>query len=506
MKIKLRLLCLFAIALTTLKTKAQNVYFNGIQFAENVPPAFTQCKDYKTYDIAMIPLSKPGDESVDYEKLNYQIKLGETKRAAVGDYHVVGIISKLKGKLASKSSALIDISLAVSLYDKFGNLLKETAINRDAFLINLGRELNEVERKDQPLLYTLMVQNTFDTALLGFNRSLKGMTIYPEYAFAALKDIKKLPELKEFETQVNKISSISNSENTTIKTTIESYIPFWEKMANYTGEGDVNEVKRAALQNLISYYTYTKSLVKANEYLAAYKPIDKVEKALFGLVRTKNSEVSERRINEMAEYMNAVSGTSTGARTTLVTANELADLTAFFIIENATITLKGKKNSGVYTGRIKLSKLNNTPSEAGVLDLDKKSTPIVIVGKDASGATAAFTANISDVVTIKTTNGDLFIQKNIGASFGMGGTNTLMKNSYSSDKIAVYRAYFPKSDSYVIKKAGDEDGFTESILKGRKKLFKYLSDCAIIETKLKEGSLNENEAIEKIAELFTNCK
>ena len=508
MKIYYKSLIAVAISITFFVSPlfSQNTVYQGISLPQQLNGSHKHCKDYTTYDLAMVPLLKSSTEAVDYEKLPYEIKLANTKKVATdGEYHVIAVLRGMIAKLTSKSTANVNVKLGVTLFDKFGKKLDETTLNRDAFFISLGRTFNNDEIKDESLISRVIIQNAIDTALAGFNNSLIPGTMDPEFNYATLKDVKDKPELKEFHKQIEDLKEVLFKNPNAVKTTLDGFLPYWEKMSNYAGEGDVNEVKRAAYQNLINYYLYSKNTTKAKEYLDLYKPIDKVESAAWGLVKQKNSDICEKWINRFSNYVDGQNySPATDAR--IVTQSEMINEVSYYIFEKSTITLKGKKNAGVYNGRLKILKLINIEAESGVLDLDKKTTSIAVIGKNEKGEDVSFSALLSEIASVKTETGDLLIQRNIGASFGMGGTSTLLKSSYKSDKIVVYRAEFPKSDNYLIVKNGDDDGYMDSILKGRKKMIKYFSDCAELYEKLKNGTVSESEAIEKIAEMYTNCK
>ena len=64
----------------------------------------------------------------------------------------------------------------------------------------------------------------------------------------------------------------------------------------------------------------------------------------------------------------------------------------------------------------------------------------------------------------------------------------------------------PEGSDYFIAKANDKEGFVYSILKGKKKLVQYFSDCPGMEEKFKNKTISDGESIEKIAAIYTECK
>jgi hypothetical protein len=298
---------------------------------------------------------------------------------------------------------------------------------------------------------------------------------------------------------------IAKKDQAAIKAKLEAYTPYWEKMTAYAGEGEVNEVKRAALQNLILSNLFTNKMDKINDYIALYKPIDKVESLAFGLLKMKHSEDGEK----LLKLMNPSAGLqpiATGGAIKEVTLAQLVENERFIVINNSTITLKGSRNPGVYTGKIKIAKLPVGESNGNIISLDIREDEIFIEGKDATGAAKTFSAASRDIELVRADNGDQFTYKVFGSAFGVGGIGTILKSSYSSDKITVFRAVIPEGSDYFIAKANDKEGFVYSILKGKKKLIEYFSDCPGMEEKFKNKTISDNESIEKIAAIYTECK
>ena len=213
------------------------------------------------------------------------------------------------------------------------------------------------------------MQCAMDTLLQPFFNKMSGYSKKATFTIAQLGDVKDKPELKEFEAQVKEILKASYNKGTAeFKAAAEKYVPAWEKAAAYAGEGDVNEVKRAAYQNLATYYLFTGDPQKAKEYIELYKPIDKVQSMMMGMVKYKESENLEKTLAELYPVNDAKPFDTGGA---LVSLDDLVDTEKFISIDG-TIALKGKKDAGSYTGKIKISKL---PQEASgnIIDLDGNS-------------------------------------------------------------------------------------------------------------------------------------
>ena len=333
-----------------------------------------------------------------------------------------------------------------------------------------------------------------------------GVTITKEVFFAGLTDVNKMPELKEFQKPIQELYPVIAKKNpAAIKALLETYTPYWEKMTVYAGECEANEVKRAAFQNLILSNLLTGKMDKINEYIALYKPIDKVESLAFGLMKIKHSEDGEK----ILKLINPSAGLQPKAAVSAkndVTLSQLVEDERFIVINKGTITLKGSKYPGVYTGKIKIAKLPLGENIGNIISLDKKDDEIFIEGKDSTGASKTFSAASRDIELVRADNNDLYTYKVFGSAFGVGGTGTILKSSYSSDKITVFRAVVPEGSDYFIAKANDKEGFVYSILKGKKKLVQYFSDCPGMEEKFKNKTISDGESIEKIAAIYTECK
>lgn len=477
---------------------AQKTYYVGVEIPIKVPPAYPQYKEYRTYDLSMISFVAPEDKSLKkYEELPYEIKLGDLKKSNNGDMHVVASLSGFVTRLTSKSNATGFVSLRVSVYDRNGNKLKSARLHRENFNMSLGRKFTDEEIKNSDLVSTVIIQNAIDTALQSFNLSFSGSVIKPEFMLGALKDVKDKPELKEFSKQPDEIyKAVQTNNPAELKIVLDNYLPYWEKMAAYAGEGEVNEVKRAAYQNLIVYYTVAGNTQKAKEYIAQYKPIDKIVSAAFGLYKVKYSEQCEQRLNEFFP-----SFTTANQSSVPVTIAELIDREQYLTL-SGNIKLGGKRKAGDYSGVIKITKISLPAGAPGYKAPDKPGDDVFITTSDGQN----FSITSSDIIQVKVNENELYTAKVFGAMMGVGGALVIMKSSYISPRITVYRSYFPDGDDYFIVKAGDTEGLTQSPFKARKKLAEYLSDCPDLSQKLKDKVISEDEREENIAQLYTECK
>jgi hypothetical protein len=486
---------------------AQKFNLTGYTIPIELPSAQPQCKDYATYDFTFVSMIGANQKELNNFDLPYETKFSNFKRTtSQGDFHVIAKLFKFTGGLTSKSTANVAINLTVKIFDRNGKVVGVKGVANDAFYISMGRYFTEDETRDSKLLSTVMIQNTLDTIFKLFDGTLNGSKFKTEILFADLNGVKKIPELNEFYDHLKAIAKSSTTNSAAeFNTALGAHVPFWEKMTKYAGEGDTNEVRRAAYHNLTLYNLLNGKLDKATEYIDLYKQVDKPYSLFLGLNKLKYSEDCEKKL--MSYYPNySKTISSTTANEKVVTKEELIDLEKFLTI-NGTIILKGKRHPGTFTGITKISRFNAPPSYFGSIILEKSGDDLFIEGKDEAGNTVKFSASSDDLVTAKDNNGDTFIKKTIGGVFGIGGQNSLMKNSYSSAKITVYRSYYnSEMEDFFIVKTGDLEGFKSVDSKSRKKLAEYLSDCVDLSTKIKEKTISENEKIEKLAALYTDCK
>jgi hypothetical protein len=504
----LRFSLIIAIFLITSETGfSQKFNLTGYDIPIELPSSLPQCKDYSTYDFTFVSVIAGAQKELNNFDLPYETKFSNyTRTPNQGDFHVIAKLFKFSGGLTSKSTANVAINLTIKIFDKNGKAVGEEWLTRDAFFISMGRYFNTDEMNNAKILSTAIIQNSLDTLFSYFTKNINGSKFKTEILFASVGGVKKLPELEEFSDRLKLIAKASTKGTAAeFNTALESNIPFWEKMTAYAGEGDVDDVKRAAYHNLAIYHILTGKLDKATEYIEKYKLIDKPYSLFLGLNKMRYSEVWERKLK--AYYPNYEKSKITNtSNTKIITKEELVDVEKFLTI-NGSVVLKGKLHPGTFTGITKKTRYNTPPPNfVAPLIIDKPNDDLFFEGKDETGKVVKFSTSSDDIVIAKDNNGDSFIKKSVGGIFGIGGQNSLMKSSYTSTKVTVYRNYFQEMEDYFIIKTGDTEGYKSVDSKSRKKLAEYLSDCADLATKIKEKTISENEKIEKIAALYTDCK
>jgi hypothetical protein len=501
-----KLLLAFTLFIVSSKISfSQKFVLTGYSVPIELPSTVPQCKDYSTYDFNFISLIGGQQKELNNFDLPYETKFSNFKRTTEqGDFHVIAKLFKFSGGLTSKSTAKVAINLTVKIFDRTGKVIGVRGVANDAFFISMGRYFTEQETNDPKLISTVMIQNTLDTIFKMFDGTINGTKFRTEILFADLNGVKKIPELSQFYDHLKEIARASTTTNAAdFNTALATHVPYWEKMTTYVGEGDSNEVRRAAFHNLSIYNILTAKLDKATEYINRYKLVDRPYSMFLGLGKQKYSDDCEKKI--MSYYPNYTKNSSQTNNSKIAKKEALIDLEKFLTI-NGTIKLNGKRHPGNFTGIIKISNFNAPPSYFGSLVLEKQSDDLFFEGKDEAGNAIKFSASSSDLISAKDNNGDSFIKKSIGGAFGIGGQNALMKNSYSGTKITVYRSFYnPEMEDFFIVKTGDVDGLKSLDSKSKKKLLEYLSDCVVLSNNIKDKKVSEDEKVEKLAALYNDC-
>ena len=497
----------FALLAGTLSLSAQETDYKAVFVDYQAPPSLTQYNGYQAFDVAVVTTQSPLEKkSTVFSTLPYQLKLGSLQQVdSTGDFHIVCLVQKFGVTITSNKTATVKIGLSTTVYDKYGKEIKTATLNNDQFAVDFGRELTKDELAARDVPRRIIMEKGMEACLKSFTDALFGAKLRPEIKVASLDDVKKKPELQEFDVQQKALTTALQKEGLNgFKSTAVSFLPYWEKMSNYSGEGDANEVKRAAYHNLVIYHIAGNDFDKAKEYIELYKPIDKTIKEMFGLVKYKNSEECEKLLGLFAPAAAPVPATE--ANGAVMSKTAIVENYQFLIIDG-TARISGKKDAGTYTGLIKVYKIPSG-SFGNIVNLDPENIVVNIDAKDASGQQKNFETAISKIEELKDKNGTSYVTQKFGnAMLGDGSYYAFMQSTYSSPKITVYRTILPAGNAeYVVKKPGDDKGVKSSLFGARKNLNEYLSDCAPLAEKLKNGSLDKSVSPEKLAEMYTNCQ
>lgn len=498
-----QLFTLLLISISLISTAQKTDYFEAV-LKEKTPPTLTQYADYKTFDLQVLTTKEQQDKPGEGFNIAFKPTIGKLEQVDNGgDFHIIALLQKYSGKLTSPSAATINIYLKNTVYDKNGFFVFEEYLQNEALVIGLDKELTPAERSNQDVIRKVIMEKLIKVNSFSFREGLYGGTFDKFMKVASVDKVKKIPELQAFDENAKPLVKALEKEGLEgFKTLAEKLVPYWEKTLTYSGE-DADEVKRAAYHNLALYNIAAKNFDKAKEYIELYKPIDKIIKEMMGLVKYKCSDKVEELLNAMHPSNEKINTNVSPAK--VLTKEEILENYKYVVI-NGTVTVTTKKEAGTYIGKIKINKIPAS-SFGNIVSLDAETITAIIETKDAQGQPKTITTTISKLENLKDNDGTMYISQKYGT--GILGTAyfAFLKSTYSSPKITVFRSVIPASNvDYVVKKSGDETGVKNSLLNARKNLLEYLSECATFTEKIKNGQIEKKVTVEKLAELYSDCK
>lgn len=527
MKPTVRVITLCMCTLFTAQTVfAQEVSYHTVNFTFDLPPTLkVQGEAPKTFDLKVIlagddPVSasyaSDAAKALRKEVNNTHYKIGfndlqQVDSTVIGDLHVISILQFMQQKAGLSGSGGImtsNIAIYTSLRNGEGMELYNRQFNDENFSTSYGPALTS------SALNQLVMENAVAKSLEGFKRELTGYQGYLNTKLADLNDVKKIPELKAFEEQMKELkTALSKNGVDAFCTAAEKYLGFWQQQADNHLEKKGDEVKRAAFQNLALYYILKGNTEKARETIEAYKAVDKTESEMMGLLKYKNSEDLEKLMAKLNPEKKVLELSPVGKRITL---NEA--VTRFIYLKmDGTIAIEDKKNPGTYTGTLYIRKPEPVGRKGGggIVDLGAADFDVTIKYKD-NGEDKEIKTRLSKVKTLKDNNGNNYTVIKAGTNMlgdmsavSIGSdTYILMKETYATAKISLYRIMLPQPDgsesSMLIRKAGDPKGVRTKMFNFKKNLTEYLSDCTATTEMIKQ-SQNLNGDINKILDTYTSC-
>lgn len=477
---------------------AQDVSYEDHKLTYQQKPAYPQYAAYTTFDMAAVTTM---DESEVNMNLPYQLKLGNLKQVAEGgDFHVLSVLRRMSGKFTSESALTANIYLSAWLYDKHGNKVKAIYVDKEDYAITFDKAMTKEERNNKDFVRQKVVEKVTESLLQEFVNAYNGAKLELPFELASLSGVKKNPELADFSKTVKEVKFTTDAAS--LLQQMEPHVAYWEKASMYNNaDDDTIEVKRAAYQNLSIYNIVKGDVEKASSYIEKYKAIDKVHKMLMGLLKIKHSENCEKLIAQIYPPV----AEPIDDKAPVLTLKEIKENYKYVTL-NGTITITGKKEGGTYTGQVQISKLENAGG-GGILNLDAQAAVVVITTKDEKGNTKTINTDLSNVTAFKDDKGANYSIQKFGTAAMGGAYYSLLKPSYEHAKINVFRTVVPAgSNDYVVKKAGDDKGVKSSLFSSWKQLTEYLSDCSVVNEKMKNGTIAKNEKVEKIAEQYAACQ
>jgi hypothetical protein len=496
------LFCYF-IAITTLH--AQSVNYQSVDFKADMPAIMPSLQGYKTFDLTFTNRVESFFKKENPEDLDFQ--LGYDKFAKVEnseELHIFSTLYSLKLGKNTENKQVYDVDLHTIITNKYGTVLFE-----NHFDVQSMPYLNYTRNTKYSLRHYCLEQ-AIDRSFSAYLQDVHGYTGTYEGKLAKLDDVKKKTELYEFVDQVKVLSPALSKSIPAFLDEAAKYVPFWEKMTQYSEGKNPDEVKRAAYQNLSLYYILSQNTEKAQATIAAYKKVDKEIKQMFGLVKYKNSESCEKLLNALTPKPVVVIDEKKGG-TEILTKSAIAERLMYHTIDG-TVRIKDKKIGGTYTGLIKVKNVLTTGKASNMMNLDATDIDVQIVGKNEKGEAVTLNTYLSKIEDLKSNDGKKYIAQKFSdalsfAASGNAGYYALLNVSYESPKVTVFRCVIPSSYStdYVVRKTGDAKGVRSGNVSGfldSKKIMDYLSDCPAFKT----DEVDKKASVEALAEKYSNCK
>jgi hypothetical protein len=485
--------------------QAQEVNYDRVDFKYAIPATMPELQNYKTFDLTfsneMESLFKKDKDG----NLNFQPAFGSLKQVPSSeDLHVFCSLYYLKLGTDGNKNPVYEIDLQTFIANKYGTKVYEKHYNYSGIPYTADAKNNKYSMK------YYCVEQAIARSLADYTNNVYGYTATLDTKLAKLDDVKKKTELYDFIDQVKLLSKeIEGKGVADFVKAAEKYVPFWEKMTQYSEGKKADEVKRAAYQNLAVYYILSKDADKAKAIISEYKKIDKEVKEMFGLIKYKNSDVCDTLISKLTFNLVAIDEKKAG--TEILSKEIILDRLTYNTIEG-TVRIKDKKHAGPHTGLIKIRNMTTTAKSSGnMLNLDASDVDMLIITKNEKGGMDTLKSYISKIEELKDNAGKKYIAQKfsnvIAFAAGSAGYYGLLMVSFESAKVNVYRCIVPTtySDDYVVRKPSDEKGIRSGTLTDFKKLTEYLSDCPEIATQAKAGQIDRKTTPEKLAEQYANC-
>ncbi len=474
---------------------AQSINYDDFIFTVQKKPAYSQYASYTTFDMAATTTL---DESEVNMNLPYQIKLADFKQVPVSnDFHIVSCLLRSSGQFTSDKSITVNIHMTSNIYDRFGNIITFMYIDEPARILNFDKPLTKEERNNKDFTRQKIVEKVTEILMSNFLKRLKGETLEVPYELAGLGSVKKMPELADFSKTIKEVKSKMSME--ALKAVLEPNVAYWDKMSTYSGEGDTIEVRRASLQNLAIYNIVSGNTEVANGIIEKYKAIDKVHKTMFGMVKTFHSENCVIIIDKLKDEETIVD-----EKAPIMTLQQLKDGYKYVTL-NGTIIVDAKKIGGTYKGQFQIDKMPQASGGGGLLDMDAVAANVIITTKDDASVTKVIKTDLSKITSFIDDKGMEYVITKYGTAALGGAYYCILKPTFTSSKITVFRAIQPETTDYVVKKKSDDKGVKSTTLNARKQLIEYLSDCEALATKIKEVPATKGLSVEKLAEEYSNC-
>ncbi|GHT58303.1 hypothetical protein FACS18945_4050 [Bacteroidia bacterium] len=450
-------------------------------------PKSQEYGNYKTYSLYAFYPQADGYSVDGYYQVFDEGTLKEDK--SNGDFKIIVAINAITnpGISVKKDTALVtaqSVTGTLLVYDKTGNKVfnKKYTTNAPRAIILGDYSAITTEQKDA-LKSTLMqklignlakrfVQEDFsDTYLMKVAKT----SVYKSPYIGNVLAFKTTPQEKELTEKVNELKNAGNPSN--LLETAQSQIEYWTQLANLPNDKENSDYYNCGNFNLAFLYYLLDEQEKSNEYLLRFDGQKAWVKTITSFKENYSADKFKKPVLQGPFKHDEQLKSS-------VNTQELVDNYQYYVIQDATVTLKDGKT---YTGVCKISYEDKNASQGNIASLDAADYDVVI---DLGNAKAPTT--LSKIVEIK----------------AQGKTFALVKKSLyvakvEGSKVSVFERVVPNDIVLHLYKKPDGD-FEGLPIFGKGKWYKkYFADCPALLQKIDKDEL-ENPV--EIGEYYNTCK
>ncbi len=509
--------CLFIV--TGYKALSQEFDYSTASINLPVTPTIKTDGTFKTYDVKVLVSNRTSilgtnakaEEVKNSFRKNYLIPFAGLRQVdSTGDFHIVALLQlyAAKGYTSAVAPATgldfkTNMAIYTAVYDRYGRqLFLKQYINPET-LTHFNEKWSSSDVKaNEELIRNTIIQQVINASTKAFESKLTGGQSNFSLRIAYLNDVKKFPELKVMNDQADALKKACRTSIQSFTEMAEKLVPSWEKMTVFADTKDSNEVKRAGYLNLTNYYILTGNNEKAISYIEQFKPIDKTVKEMMGLIKFKNSEECEKMMTALTPEITEL---NTSNSLPVIDREVNADLFSYYVV-NGTATIDDRKQSGTYTGILKIKYPEPAISESGnILDLDASDVEVLITYKNESGEEKQLGTYVSKITSMKDAEGKSYIAQKFGSALLGGSQYSLMKEVFVSPKITTMKVIVPQGGEFLVKKNGDDKGVKTGLFNTKKPLIDYLQDCPAAVQLIKDATSSSAIPLEKIGVAYTNC-
>jgi hypothetical protein len=498
-----------------------------------VAPLNPKIKEFKTFDVRLIKHSSftmdsdsktvalmnkllmssldPEADDKKFSMLLSNVSFSPLKQVeSDGDLHVVVLLQKY-----AKSENGAFMGFYVTLYDKFMNIQGQYQYNWK------NTALKATKQKPPYSTWELEIKSNLEGALEDFLKniytwSIDGYELSSNVILAQFEKVKKYPELESFNIVVKETSSVLKKEGAKawLKQITKDDIDYWVEFVDEKEDTEKDDIKRAALHNLTTYYTLKNDEKLARLYLEKYQKVDVEIKD--NNEKFKVSDLSESLINKIFPI-------PLTTLSSIYTTDEILEQHSYITVQGKAEPVEGDKIlKDIFEGTIKIVRpepelpISTTNESSRAIGGTDKGVTIKLYDKKGN-ISKVRSMNIQKI-TSNDGSKEFVIRKFRVLTFA---NYTLLGRTYYSPKISLYQEVFendkpqtnsnpnrqdlsPESYFWVVKNK-DIEGVQTSVINLKKRVLEYLEDCTSLRAKYQDVSFREFNILQVVKD-YDKCK